>query len=187
MEFEEMKKIWDAQNNEPMYAINEEALFRRIRAKSSRASRISNINEIGLILIVIVTSGILLFVGNQSFYDYLTVFALLSIGLYIWIGRMQRKKRESEFDRSMLGELDQALANVDHETNRAKTFFWWFLLPVAIPAFLNMAQAGTPSWKWFVVPAAFVLSYFVVQWGLKRKQLPRKKELEALRKILADE
>jgi hypothetical protein len=72
----------------------------------------------------------------------------------------------------------------NQETNRAKTFFWWFLLPVAIPSFLNMMQAGTPSWKWLVVPAAYALSYFVVRWELNRRHLPRKRELEALRDLL---
>lgn len=28
MEFEDMKKIWDSQNNEPLYAINETALYK---------------------------------------------------------------------------------------------------------------------------------------------------------------
>ncbi len=33
MEFDEMKKIWDAQNNQPLYVIDEKALHNRIQSK----------------------------------------------------------------------------------------------------------------------------------------------------------
>ena len=36
MEFDELKKIWDSQNNEVLYAINEKALHDRIRTKKGR-------------------------------------------------------------------------------------------------------------------------------------------------------
>ena len=38
MEFEDLQKIWDTQNNKPMYVINEEALHRRILSKKNKAS-----------------------------------------------------------------------------------------------------------------------------------------------------
>src|SRR4051812_1101237 len=33
MEFDEMKKIWDAQNNQPLYVIDEKGLHNRIQSK----------------------------------------------------------------------------------------------------------------------------------------------------------
>ena len=42
MEFEELKKIWDTQNNQPMYAINEEALHNRILTKKRKTNKISS-------------------------------------------------------------------------------------------------------------------------------------------------
>src|SRR4051812_47574418 len=41
MEFDEMKKIWDSQNNEPLYAINEKALYNRILSKKKQAHHIT--------------------------------------------------------------------------------------------------------------------------------------------------
>ena len=187
MEFEEMKKIWDAQNKEPLYAINEEALHRRIRAKRRQASRLSNINDIGLIAVALATAVLVLVIGKASFYDYLSAIALVLISVYVLMGRIRRKKQENQFDRTMLGDLDHAIANISYETTRAKTFVWWYILPVAIPTLLNMMQAGVPAWKWLFVLFAFVLSYSVVQWSLKLKHLPRKGALEALREKLTKE
>ena len=39
MEFEEMKKIWDSQNNRPMYAIDENSLHNIVKRKINAASR----------------------------------------------------------------------------------------------------------------------------------------------------
>jgi hypothetical protein len=33
MEFDEMKKIWDAQNNQPLYVLDEKALHNRFSGK----------------------------------------------------------------------------------------------------------------------------------------------------------
>ena len=38
MEFEELKKIWDTQNNKPMFIIDEEALHRTIQKKKNVAN-----------------------------------------------------------------------------------------------------------------------------------------------------
>lgn len=182
-----MKKIWDTQNNEVMYAINEDALHRRIRSRSRRANRITNMNDIGLMVIAICTGLILLLIGEQSLYDYLSAVALLMIALYILAGRIRRQKLENQFDRTILGDLEQAINSTGYEIRRAQTFFWWYLLPLGIPTLLNMEQAGVPAWKWLIVPLAFVLSYLLVRWELRRKHLPRKRELQTLRELLESE
>ena len=182
-----MKKIWDTQNKEPMYAINEAALHRRILAKSKHARRKSNITEIGLVIITTITSILLLLIGEGTIYTYISAAAMFLIGGYVIMGRIQRKKRTSQYDRSILGDLDEAIANVNYETTRAKTFLWWFILPVALPALLNLTQSDAPAWKWLLIPGSFILAYAVVQFGLNRIHLPKKRELENLRKKLAEE
>ena len=37
MEFDELKQVWDSQNNELLYAINEQALHNRILSKKKQA------------------------------------------------------------------------------------------------------------------------------------------------------
>ena len=70
MEFEEMRKIWDSQNNAPIYAIDESTLYKRIKSKGNRASRIANTNEIGLTIIFVTVSILLHIIDRGSTYAY---------------------------------------------------------------------------------------------------------------------
>lgn len=187
MEIEEMKKIWDTQNKRPLYAIDEEAMHRSISKKRRHSSLISDINEFGLILVSIITISVLMLTGGRDWYDYLASAFLLGIGIYVWRGRIRRRKAEAEFDRSMLGELDHAIANAENELKRAKTFIWWYLAPLSIPVIFSFADGNTPLWKWFVVPGAFVLAYLVVRASITWVEGPRVQRLKKLREKLTDE
>lgn len=189
MEFEELKKIWDTQNNKPMFVINEEVLHRTIRKNKKKASWISDINEIGLMLIAVSTSAFLVFknIDNENIYAYPPAIFLLITGLYVLIGRIRRKNNEKRFDRSVIGDLDHAISNTDFEINRAKTFIWWYILPVAFPVILNMVMNNASIGKWIFVICGFLLSYLVVRWSLIKSQMPKRKKLLALKKKLLEE
>lgn len=190
MEFEEMKKIWDEQNQEPLYAINEAALYRSIQSKKKRASRLSSINDFGLMGIAVITaitySLISIINETPSLYDYLIPIILVGIGIYVLASRIKRKKKELQFDRTMLGDLDHAIASVSYEAKRAKTFVWWFLMPLAILVFLNMSTAEVSFWKWLGIAAGFVLLFLLTRWEYNRCHSPKKQKLEALREKLVE-
>lgn len=188
MEFEELKKIWDTQNNQPMYAINEAALHKRIQSKMHRATRLSNINDIGLTMIALVTAAISLFLSKPiSVWDWIISAELVIIAAYILAGRIKRKKQEARFDRSMLGDLDHAINNFRYEERRGKTMVWWFIVPLAIPVLINMAQKNSSWQQWLLIAGAFVLSYFVIRHDYTHHHIPQKRKLEALRKQLLEE
>lgn len=192
MEFEEMKKIWDDQNQQTMYAINEEALHRSIQSKKKRAARLTNINDFGLALIGIITATIYIFVAiineTPTIFDYLIIVSLMLISGYVWYGRMQRKNKEFNFERTILGDLNHAIASVDYEVRRSRSMVWWFLLPLAILTVLNMSTAGDISiWKWLGIAGGFVLSYVLIRWEHNRCHKPKKRRLEALRDKLTEE
>ncbi len=190
MDFEEMKKIWDDQNQRPLYAIDEDALRRNIHSKSRKASFSSSFTEITLIIISVLVFAIAIIRNwNESNpWAYPPVIALLLTSVYIYWGRVRRMKKEQQFDRTMMGELDHTIFNLDYEIKRARTFPLWYLAPLVIPTFLNMYINEAPVNKWIIVSCAFVLSYLVTRWGLIKFQKPRKKNLENLRaKIQADD
>lgn len=184
MEFDELKKIWDNQNNQIMYAIDEAALHRRIKAKRDHARLVTNVNEIGLLVVAVGTGIILLIIGKGTFFTYLSVGAIWLVGLYVLRGRIQRQKRSKHFDQSMLGDLEETISNIDNEIKRARTFVWWFLIPALLPALLNIAQADGPWWKWLIIPVTVLLSVPLVQWEMRKKHIPRKRHLEDLREKL---
>ena len=191
MEFDEMKKIWDEQNQEPLYAINEAALHKSIQSKQKRASRLSNINDFGLMGIAVITAiaytCISIINENPSVYDYLIPVILVGIGIYVLVGRIQRMKEERQFDRTMRGDLEHAITNVSYEAKRSKTMVWWFIVPLAVPSLLNLIQDEASWWQILAIAGAFVLSYAVVRWEFNRCHLPKKQRLEALREKLTEE
>jgi Ca2+/Na+ antiporter len=190
MEFEEMRKIWDVQNNEPMYVVNETAMHKNIMSKKNRINWLANVNELGMIIIAVATSTFLFFktAGTGNVYAYLPAIALLLTGVYVTVLRLKRKNKVNQFDQSILGTIDHAISNADYLVNFSKTFFWWYILPIAIPVFVNMILKGdVPIWIWVFVPTSFIISFILVRWELNRCHLPRKKTLESLRDKLVQE
>lgn len=188
MEFEEIKKIWDTQNKESLYVINETVLHRSIKSKKKRATHLTNVNDFGIMAIGIITAIIYsLITETPTIYDYLIVTTLFFITGYVWVGRVRRKKREQSYGRTILGDLDHAIASVTYEVNRSKNMVWWFVLPLMILIFLNMSQNDVSVWKWVGIASAFVLATLLIRWDYERCQKPKKRRLVALRKKLAEE
>ncbi|MCP4460864.1 MAG: hypothetical protein GY816_23020 [Cytophagales bacterium] len=187
MEFDEMKKIWDKQNNQTMYAINEDALYRRIKAKGNRAEKTANTNEFGLMAIAVITASVLLFLKTPNYYNIIAAVGMLVMGVYVFIGRVRRLQKDRQFEHSMLGDLDRAISNMENEVFRAKTFIWWMIVPAAFPIVVRIAQ-NDASWEEIgIIATASLLGYLVTRWSLKKCQIPRKHELEVLRKKLIAE
>ena len=127
-----------------MYAIDQKTLHRRIMKKLHRTQAIANLNEIGLILICAVTAVVLIGFRSESIFNYTIAGALVVIGGLLLRSRHRRKKRENQFDHTLLGDLDHAIEQADYLVKMANSFFWWFLLPVALPAILNMWFSDKP-------------------------------------------
>lgn len=187
MNFDDLQKVWDAQQQAPMYQLNESALNQIVLRKSRKTNRYVDINDFGLMAIMILCSIALLILDRASVYTFLSSACMLGIAAYVGIQRWRRKQHNQSFDKSILGELNQAIANAESEIKRARNFVWWMLVPAAIPTMLNMTQNDASLWHILFVLAAFLLSYLVAQWGLKRQYLPRKRSLEALKKKLLED
>lgn len=190
MEFDELRKIWDTQNNTPMYAINEDTLHKRIVSKKDRTARLVNLAEIGLIIINLVV-GIFLFwdsiIDNEGIYSYLiAVFMLFSAG-YLIISRVRRRREENRFDRSMLGDLDHAIANADRLIVLSQKVIWWYNLPILSLLILKLLETQSSWLTWLLIAVAFILAYFLGRWELNRCHLPRKEALKNLRNTLTQD
>ncbi len=167
MNFDDLQKVWDAQSNAPMYQLNESALHQIVLRKSRKSARYADINDFGLMGIMLGCSVLLLLLDRGSLYAYLSAVCMFGIAAYVAFQRWQRKRHNQAYDQSILGQLEQAIANTESEIRRSRNFVWWLLAPAAIPSLLNMFQSGAPIWKIFMITTAFVLSYFVTQWGSK--------------------
>ena len=186
MEFEELKKIWDAQSNQPLYAINEKAMYNLILSKKKQAHHITNISEL-LIIIVYMISGS--FVLGINFFDQssnISMYGLsawmLGSALLMLVNRIRRVKGGKRFDRSMSGDLDHAICVATYQV-RISQIMLWNVQPIGALTLLELWEGGKPIGIVVIVLLFFALSYYAGGWvhnTYKRK----KRELEVLKKKL---
>ncbi len=201
MDFEEMKVIWDSQNEQPLYVLDQEALHASVRRKGQCIETSVNLFEGFMIGILLAVAGIL--VGTRLIYEpeynaSLFVAAALTIGvaavaaIHLARGRVLRRRREQDFEPSLLGDINKAISQVDYQVSRLKTFHLWFILPTVAMTGLNFVMKGvslselfgSKIWIWPLFLASFALYYWAVRFETRRIHGPRKRSLEALREKL---
>lgn len=189
MEFEDMKKIWDTQNQRPLYLIDEPTLHQHIGKKINATRRSTDYMEIGLILINLIVVGVMLIRSIRSdhaWMQYFTAATAFGVGVYVWIGRRARQRQANRFDRSLLGELDQAIENRSYLIRRGTTFVWWYLAPFVLTTAVSMYHRfdSKTIWAWLLIGAMFLVGGLLPTWEVRKVHVPKKRALETLRKTL---
>ena len=190
MEFEEMKKIWDSQNKQPMYAIDEKSLHNIVKRKIKGAARKVNTFEYGMIAITVLVGIFMVNDGindPQGWPDFITAIAAFGIAIYVIIRRSQRRKLENRFSQSLLGGLENAISKIDYLIQQGRSFVWWYIMPFAAVTLISSFITPRPVWSWAIMAGAFVLAYLVTNWEVRKMHVPKKKSLEALKRTLTQE
>ena len=189
MEFDELKKIWDAQNNQPLYAINEKAMYNHILSKKKQAHHITNISELLIIFVNLASGSFILAVnyfkqsGNISM--YLLSALMFGSALFMVVNRIRRIRGNNRFDRSMSGDLDHAISVATYQV-RISQIMRWSIIPIGVLTILGLWEGGKPLWIAIIVLIFFALTYYAGGWEhniYKRK----KRELELLQSKLGNE
>jgi hypothetical protein len=126
MEFEEMKKVWSKQDNEPLYVINEAALWKSISIKRDKGLHITNVSELLSIVVNLGVGALVLATGMFFLAAWMIV-----VGIYCLVGRIRRRMGEQQFDRTMLGDLDHAVSIANYQV-RFSGLMRWNIIPVAL-------------------------------------------------------
>lgn len=188
MEFDEMKKIWDSQKNEPIYAIDEQTLHRRVIRKSMRIKRMVDLFEWGMLTVTLFLALFMMSKGllDNEIHKFPQCILFLIVAGYIYWGRRKRLQNEGLSDKTLLGDLDQAILRIDYQIKRQRNFLWWFLMPAVIAILINLPYTyeGKPWWVWTLLVIAFSFSYWIVDKELRCKIIPKKRNLESLRSLL---
>lgn len=189
MEFDEMKKIWDTQSNQPLYTFSEEALHKRIETKKNQGDHITNFTEwlwiIGNLAAGFFILGTNFFSPRQNLSMYCLSAWMLGTAVYMIVSRVQRLKANNRFDRSLRGDLAQALSVATYQV-RISQFGRWNILPVGIFVILGAWDSGKSVW-WLAGLVIFCgLTNYFSRWehGFYER---RKRELETLRDKLESE
>jgi hypothetical protein len=202
MEFSELKMIWDSQNQEPLYAMNEAALHGIVRRKNEEWNRclsccFTTEITIGLICgaLMFVCAGMAIF-GDAAWLAALPwikvapsrwdVFALLAAGgiwfyysAYMFLARKRQQRRVELFDSTLRGDLDRALAETDFRIAHARSIVWSGLVPVWVATSLWLAVfyrlLAMPAWSYVFIGATMLGSFVVVVSG-KQKSITNRFE-----------
>lgn len=180
MEFDEMKKIWDAQNNRPLYVIDENALHHGIQSKMNGVLHITNMSEWSLMLINLATGCLLLainpFKPGANIFMYIESAWMFATAGYVLVSRIRRIKASRHFDRSIHGDLDHAISVAAYQVR----FSWvilWNLLPLGAIMIFSGWEAGKLLRVSIVMMVAYALAFYV---GIKEQRVNKRRKRDLL-------
>jgi hypothetical protein len=189
MEFEELKRVWEMQNSEVLFVVDEKSLHRRIASKKNKANRTLNFTEW---LILLANTASATFVLATTFFNsglrisaYLLSGWMFMTAIYVAISRIRRIKGDSTYDRSMQGDLHHAIAMANHQL-RLSQLMRWNTLPVVALVLLVVWEGGKSIWMVAGILTFFALTYVASGWEHRFYQT-RKRELEILKGKLENE
>lgn len=186
MEFDDLKKIWDAQNNRPLYVIDEKALHDRIQSKMKRALFYTNITEWGSIISNLFAAGVLIAVyclrHGANVLVYIEAAWMIATVVFVAAHRARRVSSAHRFDRSIHGDLDHAISNATFQV-RLVRILSLNMLPLGAIAFLVAWGSGQLLKAVIFVLLVCPPSFYV---GFKgnRKYRRRKRALQVLKEKL---
>lgn len=184
MEFEEMKKIWDAQNGQAMYAIDESALHNRVIKKKNKARRTADLTEKIFIGANIIAATMIL-VPSLLKDNYSISGSLMMVMMYLTAGfifyiRNKRLKVQDNFDDSMVGDLDNAIATADYQVKFSKTSRF-YLLSVVLLTLASLVESGAAWWVILLVAILFTAAYLASRWEHRTFYVSQNKDIRAMR------
>lgn len=186
MEFDELKKIWDAQTNQPLYVIDERALQNIIQSKMRGALRIANFMEWGSIVSNLSAASVLIAVNSlqhgANIFMYIEAVYMLFFVLYIVAHRSRRISASCRFDRSIHGDLGDAISIATYQVHLLRIINW-NLLPMGVLALFTGWEAGKLQITCVVILSAFP---FLLYGGIKqnRRNARKRRELWVLKEKL---
>jgi len=189
MEFEELQQIWNSQDKQPLYVINEEALHRRIEAKKRTTYHITNTTELLLIIVNFVSGSFILGMNftsqRENTFMYVLAAWMFGTALYSLGSRMLRIRGSNRFDRSMRGDLNYAISVATYQV-RLSQLMRWNILPIGALSLLGMWDGGKSVWAAIAILMFFLLAYFASGWEHNIYK-SKKRELEVLQSKLENE
>ncbi|MEO6550514.1 MAG: hypothetical protein ABIN94_21085 [Ferruginibacter sp.] len=166
MEFEEMKAIWDSQNNEAIYVINEKALHNRILSKKKQSNHITNTSEL-LAIITYFGGGCFILAVNfrhsNSVFMYLLAAWMICSAIFSLVSRLRRINGNGKYDRSMRGDLTHAIAMATYQV-RLSLLMRWNIVPVGLLIVLGVWESGKSPWIALGIIIFFLVTNYAAGW-----------------------
>ncbi|WP_373520935.1 hypothetical protein [Aquiflexum sp.] len=181
-----MKTIWDSQNNEMLFGINEQAMHNLIQSKMEKGKHITNTSELLMVVVNIIAGSFVLgmnvFKGNENIFMYLLSAWMFGTAFFLLASRVRRIGASKKFDRTMLGDLEQAISVATYQV-RFSFLGRWNILPIGSLVALGLWDSGKSMWILAAFIIFFILTNYASGWE-HRIYEGRKRELENLKSKL---
>jgi hypothetical protein len=191
MKFEDMIKIWDAQNQQAMFGIDENALHDRVKSQKAKAIRMTEIMEIILISVNFIVSLFLIILSyitdNHEYPTYLMAAIMMGTAAYITNRRFKRKAIENKYGGSIIGDLDDAIAVSTYKADLSSKMLTWYMSGIIFTSILSLLQAQSKWWVYLLVILFFGVTIIVGRWEHNSIHLARKKKLISIKKQFTEE
>lgn len=195
MSFEEVQAIWESQQNVDD-AINPNELMSLMESRNRSFTKIVSVTEIAMTLTLIFVGGMFMkdpvLQGHDRILAVAGIASFLAAG-FIWTGRVARKKREINYDHSLLGIVDCSIGAIDYQQRRMSSFVWWFAGPMSVGLLIGLFIVDDSKRYLFYtvfIPAfiaCMVLTYWQIRREIRLNLVPEKKRLQDLRRSLVQE
>jgi uncharacterized membrane protein YobD (UPF0266 family) len=184
MRFEEMKKIWDDQNKEHVFAIDEKQLHQNIEEKKRKSSALVSKIEIMLIVVNSLASSTIIGLNvvqrKGNIFENAMALLMLVTAIYIIFRRAHRLKNENRFDRTMLGDLDHAISNATYQAQLSYGMLINCVIMGILLFFNAVAEDKSPT-TLFLIAVLFAITIYLSRWEHRSWHVARKKRLEGMR------
>lgn len=192
MDFQEMQVIWNSQKEQTMYAIDADTLHRQLQRRAKRVEREVGLAELGIMVITLLTAVQQAWnplIHGTDHYQIFAAFVMLGVGAWMFFMRRQRLRMRTQFDATMLGDLDCAIAESKAHLFLARNFHWWFLSPACsiILVRILVDDRSRSLGSILLTVGGFALAIAVVHLAIRCHQAPEQKELQSLRDTLTSE
>jgi len=189
MNIEDMKKIWNEQDQQHQYVIDEQLLQENIQRKKRKGSRFVNKMEWAMIFSNLLAGGSIIGMNmiRHNTHPYVSALGavMLAAAVYVLIIRQKRLKNENRFDRTMLGDLDHAINNANYRARLSYSMLIYWIL-------FSLLLLGTAILEgWSVMQVTGIAVFCIVvgllgRWEHKSWHVANKKRLEALKSKLME-
>lgn len=189
MEFDEMKKIWDAQSNKTMYAIDESALHNKVISKRKKSARIAGRSErimIGALLFsTIIILGASIYKAEYDVMPLVLSAVTFGVAILIFFRRRERLKQQGNFENSISGDIELAISNAEYQI-RLSALGKWLYLVVALLSVASVVDTLEEWYKGAFLLLFFIVGYFGARWEHRTFYVSQKTSLLKMRDKLQE-
>ena len=210
MEFEDLQVIWNSQQDEPLYGVNEKGLHNTLRNNSKRFRRlifwqhlqtfcgctVAITAIVGLLLLN--ASGLLGKIGSsRALYGWeiaaslIALLCWLQFALSVYLGNRQQKTHEEHETFSLRDDLDKEINRTKYQIRTRSHIMLGFIPPYfgsTVWIIVVFGVSGISHWAMVPVIAAMVTALIIESRCQRRfveQQItPRLRELQTLREKL---